>query len=113
MLLPCQNVLKQKIARCNYVTYMRKYGHLINPQDNSHPTDHSCKKVDGLYVPHWFSGSQMSTVLSETLEPEDIEEDKKDSEETDDRSDESENKDDSDDYTNLNFQFRVGKQTKC
>lgn len=72
MLPPCQNVLLQKIARCNYVTYLWKHADKRDPLENMQPTDHGWKDVDGIYMPIWFTGSQMPAVLSETMEPEDV-----------------------------------------
>jgi hypothetical protein len=72
MLPPCKNVLMQKIARCNYVAYLWKHADMRDPLENMQPTDHGWKEVDGVYLPLWFTGSQMPAVLSETMEPEDV-----------------------------------------
>ena len=72
MLPPCQNVLMQKIARCNYVAYLWKYADIRDPLEYMEPTDHGRREVDGVYLPLWFTGSQMPAVLSETMEPEDV-----------------------------------------
>ena len=100
MLPPCKNVLVQKLARCNYVAYLWKHAHLRDPLEDIQPTDHGWKKVNGVFVPLWFTCSQMPTVFSETMEPEDVlDEDEGDDDNdciTDDDDGDSEDEDDSD-----------------
>ena len=99
MLPPCSNVLMQKIARCNYVAYLWKHANLRDPLENIQPTDHGWKEVDGVYVPVWFTGSQIPAVLSETMEQEDVvDEDEDDGDDMDGfTDDESEDETDSED----------------
>ena len=98
MLPPCKDVLTQKMRRCNYVAYLWKHAHLKDPLENIQPTDHGWKEVNGVFLPLWFTGSQMPTVLSETIGPEDITDVEEDDSDNDSISDsESEDEDDSDD----------------
>ena len=92
MLPPCKDVLLQKFARCNYVAYLWKHAHLRHPLENMQPTDHGWKEVNGVLEPVWFIGSQMPTVLSDTMELDDVIE-----EEDDDDDNDSITDDDSDD----------------
>ena len=82
------------------MTYLWKHAHLRDPLENIQPTDHGWKEVNGVFVPLWFTCSQMSTVLSETMEPEDVlHEDEGDDDNnciTDDDDGDSEDEDDSD-----------------
>ena len=73
MLPPCKDVLIQNMARCNYVAYLWKHAHLRDPQDKIQPTDHGWKEVNGIFLPVWFTGSQIPTILSETIEPDEDE----------------------------------------
>ncbi|CAM1323931.1 Uncharacterised protein g8524 [Pycnogonum litorale] len=100
---PCKNVLMRKLARCNYVAYLWKHAHLRDPLENIPPTDHGWKEVNGDFVPLWFTGSQMPTMLSKTMEPEDVT-DRDDDDDDNDciTEDDSEDEEDSDDYDNGN-----------
>lgn len=69
MLPPCEKVLNQKLARSNYVAYLWKHANLRDPLQDMEPTDHGWKQANGVFVPVWFTGSQMPTSLSATLEP--------------------------------------------
>jgi len=103
MLPPCKNVLMQKLARCNYVAYLWKHAHLRDPLENIQPTDHGWKEVNGDFVPLWFTGSQMPTILSKTMEPEDVTDGDEDDDDNDCiTDDDSEDEEDSDDDDNGN-----------
>ncbi|CAM1325024.1 Uncharacterised protein g8847 [Pycnogonum litorale] len=100
MLPPCKNVLMQKLARCNYVAYLWKHAHLRDPLENIQPTDHLWKEVNGDFVPLWFTGSQMPTMLSKTIEPEDVTDEDEDDDDDDNdciTDDDSEDEDSDDD----------------
>ena len=64
MLPPCQDVLYQKIMRCNYVAYMWKHATEKDPLQNIDPAAHE----DGTYLPIWFSGQQLPQDLSDTMD---------------------------------------------
>ena len=101
MLPPCKDVLMQKLARCNYVAYLWKHAHLGDPLVSMEPTNHGAgKRRMDYFLPHWFRGSQMPSMLSETMEPTDFSdrEDDDDDEDNDiiDDEDYSEDEDDSD-----------------
>ena len=70
MLPPNKYAIVQTLARCNYVAYLWKHAHLKHPLYNTQPTDQGWKEVSGVYLPLWFSGSQMTTLLSATIEQE-------------------------------------------
>ncbi|KAG1684708.1 hypothetical protein GQR58_009314 [Nymphon striatum] len=98
MLPPCKDVLVQKLARCNYVAYLWKHANLRDPQENIQPTDHGWKEVNGIFLPVWFTGSQMPTILAETIAPEDVADGDEDGEDNDSINDaDSDDNDDSDD----------------
>ena len=63
MLPPCKDVLMQKLARCNYVANLWKHAHLRDPLANMQPTDHGWKEDNGVFLPLWFTGSHIPTVL--------------------------------------------------
>ena len=69
MLPPCKDVLMQKLAWCNYVAYLWKHAHLRDPLVSMEPTNHGWKEENGYFLTHWFRGSQMPSILSETMEP--------------------------------------------
>ena len=96
MLPPCRNVLSQKLARCNYVAYLWKHAQLRDPLNAVQPTDNGWKEVNGLYVPLWFTGSQMPTVLSETMELKDVGDEDDDDNENDSMSDDGDSEDEED-----------------
>ena len=43
-----------------------------DPLENMEPTDHGWREINGVYLPVWFTGSQMTAVLSDTMQPEDV-----------------------------------------
>ncbi|CAM1299778.1 Uncharacterised protein r2_g969 [Pycnogonum litorale] len=97
----------QKLARCNYVAYLWKHAHLRDPLENIQPTDHGWKEVNGDFVRLWFTGSQMPTMRSKTMEPEDVTDGDEDDDDNYDYSmiitgDDSEDEEDSDDDDNEN-----------
>ena len=96
MLPPCKNVLMQKIARCNYVTYLWKHADMKDPLENMEPTDHGWREVDGVYLPVWFTGSQMPAVLSDTMQPQDVAEAEEDDNDDIDNFTDDESEDESD-----------------
>ena len=73
MLPPCKDVLLQKMKRCNFVAYIWKHAHLKDPLENIQPTDHGYREVNGIFIPIWFTGTQIPTILSETMESKDVE----------------------------------------
>ncbi|KAG1693768.1 Peripheral-type benzodiazepine receptor-associated protein 1 [Nymphon striatum] len=98
MLPPCKDVLVQKLARCNYVAYLWKHANLRDPLENIQPTDYGWKEVNGIFLPVWFTGSQMPTILAETIAPEDVADGVEDGEDNDSINDaDSDDNDDSDD----------------
>ncbi len=98
MLPPCKDVLVQKLARCNlYVAYLWKHANEKDPIRSMKPTDHGWKESNGIFVPVWFTGRQMPTILSTTMDPTDI---SNEEEEDDDDDDDNGDDDDSDDNEN-------------
>ncbi len=95
MLPTCKDGLVQKLARCNYVAYLWKHANEKDPIRNMKPTDHRWKESNGIFVPVWFTGRQMPTILSATMDSTDIsneeEEDDDDDDDDDDDSDANEN----------------------
>ena len=101
MLPPCKDVPVQKLARCNYLAYLWKHAHLRDPLANMQPTDHGWKEDNRVFLPLWFTGSYVPTVLSETMDPTDVSDGKDDDADNDEDNDnitedESEDDDDSD-----------------
>ena len=56
-----------------FVAYIWKHAHLKDPLENMQPTDHGYKEVNGIFLPIWFTGSQIPTILSEIMESKNIE----------------------------------------
>ena len=54
---------------------------------NVQPTDHGWKEDNGVCLPLWFTGSHMSTVLSETMDPTDVSDGKDDDDDNDENND--------------------------
>ena len=86
MLPPCKDLLMQKLARCNYVcdilmeacTSLQLQACIVlivgDPLVSMEPTNHGWKEENGFFffLPHWFRGSQMPSILSETMDPTDF-----------------------------------------
>ena len=98
MLPPCNDVLNQKLARCNYVAYLWKCAHRRDPLANINPTDHDWKEINEVFLPLWITGSQIPTMLSENIDPTDFSDGEDDNDEGRDSitEDDSEDEDDSD-----------------
>jgi len=84
--VPHTSKTAKKITADSYVAYLWKHAHLRDPFHNTQPTDHGWKGVNRVFVPLWFTGSQMPTVLSETMEPNDVTDENDDDDDDDDDS---------------------------
>ena len=73
MLPPCQDVLNQKMKRCNFVSYMWKHAHLKDPMKDIQAKDHGYQEENGTISIKWYVGSHMPSNLAGTIEVDNIE----------------------------------------
>jgi hypothetical protein len=64
---PCQNVLKNKVKRANFVTSMWKRSHLKDPIGQMKPERWGWIVEDGKYEIAWFEGDQVPHEIGDIL----------------------------------------------
>jgi len=91
------------------VAYLWKHAHIRDPLATMQPTDHGLKEENRVFLPLWFAGSQMPTMISETMHPTDFSDKENDDDDEDnndsitegDSEDEDDNDVEKDDYYNI------------
>ena len=73
MLPPYQDVLNQKMKRCNFVSYMWKHAHLKDPMKDIQARDHGYKEENEIISIKCYVGSQLPSNIAGTIAAENIE----------------------------------------
>ena len=69
LLPPCKNVLRKKLARCQYVSRMWWNSDQPNPTEGLNPENHGWKLHEGhIMVPVWFDGQSFSDISARSQE---------------------------------------------